>query len=87
MDVVYAVALVGLAVAAALVLAPLQRGPSGSDRVVALDTLLLVVVGGVAVVIAATGETRYVGILVVVSLLAFVGTTAVARFLERREDL
>jgi multicomponent Na+:H+ antiporter subunit F len=83
---VYVVSLVGLSVAAALVLVRLLRGPTASDRIVALDTLLLVVVAAVAVQVARFDSTRFAGILVVVSLLAFVGTVVVARFIERRED-
>jgi len=85
-NVVYVVALIGLTAAGGMILARLLRGPTGADRIVALDTLLLVVVGGIAVQIARLGTPRYAGILVVVSLLAFVGTTVVARFLERREE-
>ncbi|MFZ5869680.1 MAG: monovalent cation/H+ antiporter complex subunit F [Actinomycetota bacterium] len=83
---VYAVSLLGLTVSGALMLVRLMRGPTAADRIVALDTLLLVVVGGVAVQIALLGTPRYAGILVVVSLLAFVGTVTVARFIERRES-
>lgn len=86
MSVVYLVSLVGLALAGALILVRLLRGPTASDRIVALDTLLLVVVGAVAVQIARLDTARYAGVLVVVSLLAFAGTVTVARFLERRED-
>lgn len=86
MTVVYTVSLLGLGVAGALVLIRLLRGPTASDRIVALDTLLLVVVGAVAVQIARLDDSSYAGVLVVVSLLAFVGTTTVARFIERRED-
>lgn len=83
---VYAVSLLGLTVSGALMLVRLMRGPTAADRIVALDTLLLVVVGGVAVQIALLETPRYAGILVVVSLLAFVGTVTVARFIERRES-
>ncbi|RJK96043.1 monovalent cation/H+ antiporter complex subunit F [Vallicoccus soli] len=86
METVYTVALAGLALAGALVLARLLRGPTTSDRIVALDTLLLVLVGGVAVVVAQSAGPENAGILIVVSLLAFTGTVAVARFLERREE-
>lgn len=86
MTAVYAIAQVGLSVAAALVLVRLLRGPTASDRIVALDTLLLVVVAAVAVQIAWLANPRFSGILIVVSLLAFVGTVTVARFIERREE-
>ncbi|PPK93411.1 multicomponent Na+:H+ antiporter subunit F [Kineococcus xinjiangensis] len=83
---VYAVCLAGLALAGAMVAVRLLQGPRASDRVVALDTLLLVAVGLVAVQVARSDEEGYVGILVVVSLLAFAGTVTAARFLERREE-
>ena len=84
MSAVALVALGGLAVAAVLALVRLVLGPSVPDRVVALDNLLLVVVAGVAVVAADTGRTEFLGVLVAVSLLGFVGTVTVGRFVERR---
>jgi multicomponent Na+:H+ antiporter subunit F len=86
-NVVYTVSMLGLGAAGALVLLRLLRGPTTSDRIVALDTLLLVVVAAVAVQVARLDDRAYAGVLIVVSLLAFVGTVTVARFLERsRED-
>ena len=84
MSAVALVALAGLALAAVLALVRLVLGPSVPDRVVALDNLLLVVVAGVAVVAADTGRTEFLGVLVAVSLLGFVGTVTVGRFVERR---
>jgi multicomponent Na+:H+ antiporter subunit F len=84
---VSAVALVcyaGLAVAAALAVARLCLGPTVPDRIVALDNLLYVVVIGIVVAAATTGDGSFLGVLLAVSLLAFVGTTTVARFVERR---
>lgn len=74
----------GLAVAALLALVRLVLGPTVPDRIVALDSLLLVVVAGVAVGAAATGEGDFLGVLVAVALLGFVGTVTVGRFVERR---
>lgn len=85
MSTVYLVALVGLVLAGAMMLLRLLWGPTPADRIVALDTLLIVVVGAVAIQIARLDDRAYAGVLVVVSLLAFVGTVTVARFLERRE--
>jgi multicomponent Na+:H+ antiporter subunit F len=78
------IAFAGLAVAAGLVLARLVRGPSLADRIVALDALLVVVVSGIAVQAARTGDGTYLDVPVVAALLAFVGTISVARFIERR---
>lgn len=84
MTVVVWVCLVGLAVAAGMCLLRLVRGPSVPDRIVALDALLLVVVAGIAVGASITGEGFFLAVLVAVSLLGFVGTVTVARFVERR---
>ncbi len=84
MTVVVWICLVGLAAAAGMCLVRLVRGPSVPDRIVALDALLLVVVAGIAVGAAATGGGAFLAVLVAVSLLGFVGTVTVARFVERR---
>lgn len=78
------IAFAGLVVAGLLMLWRLIRGGSLSDRVVALDSLLIVVVCGIAVHAARTGDGTYVDVAVVTGLLGFVGTTTVARFIERR---
>lgn len=84
MNLVLALALVGLAVAAVLCAVRLARPGSLADRVVALDTLLVVIVSAVAVWSARTGSGAFAPVLIVASLLAFVGTVTVARFIERR---
>jgi multicomponent Na+:H+ antiporter subunit F len=63
-----------------LALARLVRGPSLLDRVVASDTLLVIVAAGLAVVAALDRNTTLVPVLLVVSLLGFVGSVAVARY-------
>ncbi|MCW2714247.1 MAG: sodium:proton antiporter [Frankiales bacterium] len=74
----------GLSVAALLVLVRLARGPSVPDRIVALDVLVQIVVAGIAVAAAVTRDGTYLAVLVAVSLLGFVGTVTVGRFVERR---
>ena len=77
-------ALGSLAVAAALVLVRLLRGPTAADRVVALDALLALLMGGLAVRAVSSGDTQVLRLLVVVALVGFVGTVFAARFVERR---
>jgi multicomponent Na+:H+ antiporter subunit F len=84
MTVIAAVCYAGLAVAALAALVRLCLGPTVPDRIVALDSLLYVVVIGIAVAAATTGSGSFLGVLVAVALLAFVGTATVARFVERR---
>ena len=75
---------VGLSLAALLLLVRLVLGPTVPDRIVALDTLLQVVVAGVAIAAAVTRSGDFLAVLVAVSLLGFLGTVVVARFVERR---
>ncbi|MDH5373497.1 MAG: monovalent cation/H+ antiporter complex subunit F, partial [Acidimicrobiia bacterium] len=57
-------------------------GPSVADRMVALDTLLFIGIGGLGVYVVRTGDTTYVPVLVIAALIAFIGTVVVARYIE-----
>jgi multicomponent Na+:H+ antiporter subunit F len=81
-DLIALAAYASLVVAAALCLARVLVGPTIAERMVALDVLVLVVVAGIAVDAARRGEVINIDVLVVASLLAFVGTALTARFIE-----
>lgn len=81
MTVVYWVAFALLAGGALLALLRLARGPSLLDRVVATDTLLVIISAGLAVYAGLFQDAAVVPVLVVVSLLAFVGSVSVARYI------
>jgi multicomponent Na+:H+ antiporter subunit F len=70
-----------LGVGALLALARLGAGPSLLDRVVATDTLLVIIAAGLAVHAGLQRDPTVVPVLVVVSLLAFVGSVSVARYI------
>jgi multicomponent Na+:H+ antiporter subunit F len=70
--------------AAAGFLFRLLAGPTLGDRVVALDGLVLVVVGILAVDAVRTGSGTFVDAIVVIALLGFVATGVAARFIERQ---
>lgn len=84
MTVLIAVLMGLLAAAAALCLLRLWRGESLADRIVALDTLLVIVVSGLAVDAVRRGSGEFLDVAVVAALLGFTGTSLVARFIERR---
>jgi multicomponent Na+:H+ antiporter subunit F len=69
--------------AAALVVARMVLGPTTLDRVVSLDMLVAVIVCGVGAYAAVTTSSASVPVLVVVALLGFLGSVAVARFFGR----
>ena len=79
--------LVGLALyaliggGALLALVRLAIGPSLLDRVVATDTLLVIISAGLAIYAALERNPTVVPVLVVVALLAFVGSVSVARYI------
>lgn len=73
-----------LVLSAALCLLRILRARSLPDRIVALDTMLVVVVCGIAVGAVRSGSGVFLDVMVVAALLGFTGTTLVARFVERR---
>jgi multicomponent Na+:H+ antiporter subunit F len=60
------------------------RGPTAPDRTVAIDILGIVVVGFCALMAVLTGKDFYINIAIVWSLLSFIGTIALAKYLEGR---
>ena len=80
MTVVFGIAYVLLGAGALMALVRLALGPSLLDRVVATDTLLVIIAAGLAVYAALERDPTVVPVLVVVSLLAFVGSVSVARY-------
>jgi multicomponent Na+:H+ antiporter subunit F len=66
-----------------LALIRLIRGPSLPDRVVALDLLTLSAVGLIGVFAVSTDQPIYIDGAMVLALLAFLGTTAFAHFIEK----
>ena len=81
MTAVYWVAFAFLGAGALLALVRLARGPSLLDRVVATDVLLVIISAGLAVYAGLARDPTVVPVLVVVSLLAFVGSVSVARYI------
>lgn len=78
------VALFIVSLAAFAFLARLLLGPTVADRVVALDGLLAVVVMGILIGSAELDSSVSVGTVLIVTLVGFVSTSALARYLERR---
>ncbi|MFG3688720.1 monovalent cation/H+ antiporter complex subunit F [Micromonospora sp. NPDC047740] len=72
-----------ISVTALLSLARIYRGPSLIDRVVAADLLLSTMLAAVAVEAAVNRHATTLPILVVLSLLGFVGSVSLVRFAVR----
>ena len=74
--------LLGLALCAFLCLFRALRGPTPADRTVSVDILGILMVGFCAVLTVATGKDLYMIVGLAWAHLAFVGSLALAKFLE-----
>lgn len=77
-------ALVITALAAILFIARMLRGPALADRVISVDGFVSTLVVGVTIASARPGEGIVESTLLVVAIGGFVGTSILARFIERR---
>ena len=73
-----------LAAASFLCLYRIGRGPTPPDRTVGIDILGVIMVGFCAFLSLITGKDYYLNIGISWALLSFIGTIALAKFLERR---
>lgn len=73
-----------LGAAGILALVRVGRGGSLPDKVLGADTLILVLAGGIAAGAGVARSAAFLDALVVVTMLGFVGTITVARYVERR---
>jgi len=74
--------LLGLVAGGFLVLWRALRGPTPADRTVSVDILGVLMVGFCAVLTVHTGRDLYMIVGVAWSLLAFIGSLALAKYLE-----
>jgi len=75
---------IGLLLCCFLCLYRIGRGPTAPDRTVAIDILGIVIVGFCAVISLGTKKDFYLNIALAWALLSFIGTIALAKFLEGR---
>lgn len=75
-----------LAVSALLILLRLLRGPTGADRVVAIDSLTLLGVATISTVSLLTAQAVLLDVAVVLTLASFLGTVGFALLFRRAED-
>lgn len=68
----------------ALAVIRLVRGPSLPDRVVALDLMTVVIVAFCGLAAIRARDAAFVDVAVVLALVGFLATVALARFAERR---
>lgn len=88
-SIVSAAALVALGILSLAFLLTVYRvvaGPTLPDRILALDMLVAVVIGFIAVIAIKTGFTLYIDIAISLGLVGFLATVAFARFVLAQAD-
>jgi len=75
---------IGLCLCCFLCLYRIGRGPTAPDRTVAMDILGIVLVGFCGLIGLDTAKDFYLNIALAWALLSFIGTIALAKFLEGR---
>lgn len=78
------VAIVILVIALLLTVYRAVVGPTLPDRIIALDMLVGIVIGFIAVIALRTGYTLYIDIAIALGLVGFLATVAFARFILAR---
>jgi len=84
METLLYISYIGLFICCFLCLYRIGRGPTAPDRTVAIDILGIVIVGFCALLAVGTGKDFYLNIGLAWALLSFIGTIALAKFLEGR---
>jgi multicomponent Na+:H+ antiporter subunit F len=70
-----------------LVVYRIARGPKSADRIIALDLLSVLVVAFVALYAIFSGKVAFLDVAIAYALIAFLGTVAFARYLERSSPI
>ncbi|MCC5939545.1 MAG: cation:proton antiporter [Lunatimonas sp.] len=84
-DYLYYIILPCLAICTVIIFIRFLKGPTLSDRVVALDLLLTTGIGIMAVYSILTDQPTFLDIAMILALIAFLGTVAFSYYLEKRE--
>lgn len=74
-----------IAISTALYLYRLIKGPSTPDRIIALDAIGINLIGITAITLIVLNTNAFVEVILLISVLAFIGTVAFAKFLEKGE--
>lgn len=85
-DFLYYIIMPILAISVVFVFIRFFKGPSLSDRVVALDLLITIGIGVIAVYSIIYEQPTFLDIAMILALIAFLGTVAFSYYIEKRED-
>lgn len=74
-----------LMIAVLLVFVRFLKGPTIADRVIALDLLITIGIGIIAVYSIISNQPTFLDMAMILALIAFLSTVAFSYYLERRE--
>ena len=83
MNIALIIAFISLAAAQIMCMVRLVIGPATSDRILALDTMVVNAIGLIVLLGIAQGSRIYFEVSLLIAMLGFVSTVALARFLLR----
>ncbi len=73
-----------LLIAFALAFARIVKGPTPRDRVVALDLISSITMGFILIYSVVINKSIYFDIVIVISLISFIGTVAISTYLKQK---
>ncbi|WNF37677.1 Na(+)/H(+) antiporter subunit F1 [Bacillaceae bacterium IKA-2] len=76
------IALMIMSLSVAVCFVRVIKGPTMSDRVVALDTIGITMIGIIGIIMIIQNTLAYAEVILVIAVLAFIGTIALAKFIE-----
>lgn len=77
------IAFVALAIGQIMSMVRLVKGPSTGDRILALDTMVIYAIGLIVLLGISQGVRIYFEVTLIIAMLGFVSTVALARFVLR----
>lgn len=83
--IVFKIALLCISISMVGLIYRVIKGPSVPDRVIALDAIGINLIAIVAIMSMILNTNAYLDVILLIGILAFIGTVAFAKFLEKGE--
>ncbi|TCI69645.1 MULTISPECIES: Na(+)/H(+) antiporter subunit F1 [unclassified Exiguobacterium] len=82
-NVLLMISLILMSFALVISFARIIKGPSLPDRIVALDSIGITLIGMIGILMILQKTIAYAEVILMIGILAFVGTIALSKFIER----
>lgn len=83
LDIILHMALIIISISMVLLIYRVIKGPSVPDRVIALDAIGINLISFVAILSIILKTSAFLEVILLIGILAFIGTVAFAKFLEK----